>query len=51
METYVAWGKNEEIETPGDFVDVLYIKLSDTDRETQVKRELHFAEIEFNPYA
>ena len=37
-------------EIPGDYAGVVYISLSDSDRETQVKRELHAAGIEYNPY-
>lgn len=47
----VALLEDNSIETPGDYAGVVYIKLSDSDWETQVKRELHAAGIEYDPYA
>lgn len=47
----VALIEDDSVEIPGDYSGVVYIKLSDLDWETQVKRELHAANIEFDPYA
>lgn len=49
-ERVVALIEDDSIEIPGDYNGVVYIKLSDSDWETQVKRELHAAKIEFDPY-
>lgn len=46
----VALIEDNSIEIPGDYAGVVYISLSDSDWETQVKRELHAAGIEYNPY-
>lgn len=47
----VALIEDSSVEIPGDYSGVVYISLSDSDWETQVKRELHAAGIDFNPYA
>lgn len=46
----VALIEDDSVEIPGDYAGVVYISLSDSDWETQVKRELHAAGIEYNPY-